>query len=106
MLVKSGCSMKRLTIGNRFIVSETQSKYCNSLGKKLKNTEFKAVDEEFYTDFFVGDKHLKSNLNIDNLFRIDFDNPQREESLVYLTGKSPEGYQLSLSIENKTKLTN
>lgn len=60
--------MKRLTIGNRFIVSETQSKYCNSLGKKLKNTEFKAVDEEFYTDFSVGDNTLNLTLMLTTYF--------------------------------------
>lgn len=73
----------------------------NSLGKKIKNTEFESVDKKFFTDFSVGDKHFKSNLVVDNLFRIEFDNPQREESLVYLVGNSPEGYQFSLSIKNK-----
>jgi hypothetical protein len=73
----------------------------NSLGKKIKSTEFEAVDEKFFTDFSVGHKHFKSNLVVDNLFRIEFDNPQREESLVYLVGNSSEGYQFSLSIKNK-----
>ncbi len=75
----------------------------NSLGKKIKNTEFEAVDEKFFNDFSVGEKHFKSNLAVDQLFRIEFDNPQREESLVYLVGKSSDGYQFSLSIKNKTK---
>lgn len=71
----------------------------NSLGKKIINTEFEAVKDDFFSAFSVGDKHFKSNLTVDNLFRIEFDNPQREESLVYLVGKSPEGYQFSLSIK-------
>jgi hypothetical protein len=75
----------------------------NSLGKKIIKTEFEAVDEKFFDDFSVGDKHFKSNLSVENLFRIEFDNPQREESLVYLVGKSPEGYQFSLSVKNNTK---
>ncbi|MFT5760785.1 MAG: hypothetical protein ACI9LM_005572 [Alteromonadaceae bacterium] len=78
----------------------------NSLGKKIRNTEFEAVDEKFFSDFSVGDKHFKSNLAVNNLFRIEFDNPQREESLVYLVGKSPKGYQFSLSIRNKIKSKN
>jgi len=75
----------------------------NSLGKKIIKTEFEKIDEEFFSDFSVGDKHFKSNLTVDNLFRIKFDNPEREESLVYMVGKSTEGYQFSLSIKNKTK---
>jgi hypothetical protein len=75
----------------------------NSLGKKIINTGFEAVDEKFFNDFSVGDKHFKANLSVDNLFRVEFDNPQREESLVYLVGKSPEGYQFSLSVKNNTK---
>jgi len=75
----------------------------NSLGKKIKKTEFEAVDEKLFSAFSVGEKHFKSNLAVDNLFRIEFDNPQREESLVYLVGKSSDGYQFSLSIKNKFK---
>lgn len=75
----------------------------NSLGKKIIKTEFETVDDHFFSDFSVGEKHFKSNLSVENLFRIEFDNPQREESLVYLVGKSPEGYQFSLSIKNKSK---
>ena len=71
----------------------------NSLGKKIINTEFEAVEEQFFSEFSVGEKHFKSNLVVDNLFRIEFDNPQREESLVYLVGKSPNGYQFSLSVK-------
>jgi len=78
----------------------------NSLGKKIIKTEFEPVDDDFFGDFSVGDKNFKSNLSVENLFRIEFDNPQREESLVYLVGKSPEGYQFSLSIKNKTKSNN
>jgi hypothetical protein len=75
----------------------------NSLGKKIKNTEFEPVDENFFSAFSVGDKNFKSNLEVKQLFRIEFDNPQREESLVYLVGKSPDGYQFSLSIKNDNK---
>lgn len=75
----------------------------NSLGKKIKKTEFEAINEKFFSDFSVGEKHFKSNLAVDKLFRIEFDNPQREESLVYLVGKSSDGYQFSLSIKNKEK---
>ena len=71
----------------------------NSLGKKIVKTEFEKVEGEFFSEFSVGEKHFKSNLVVDNLFRIEFDNPQREESLVYLVGKSPDGYQFSLSVK-------
>ena len=71
----------------------------NSLGKKIVKTEFEKVEDEFFSEFSVGEKHFKSNLVVDNLFRIEFDNPQREESLVYLVGKSSDGYQFSLSVK-------
>jgi len=71
----------------------------NSLGKKIVKTEFEKVEGEFFSEFSVGEKQFKSNLVVDNLFRIEFDNPQREESLVYLVGKSPDGYQFSLSVK-------
>ena len=72
----------------------------NSLGKKIKKTDFEAIDSKFFNAFSVGEKHYKSNLVVNQLFRIEFDNPQREESLVYLVGKSTEGYQFSISINN------
>lgn len=72
----------------------------NSLGKKIKKTEFEPIDSHFFSAFSVGEKHYKSNLVVNQLFRIEFDNPQREESLVYLVGKSTEGYQFSISINN------
>ena len=75
----------------------------NSLGKKILDTEFEPVEEQFFSEFSVGEKRFKSNLIVDNLFRIKFDNPQREESLVYLVGKSADGYQFSLSVKQKEK---
>lgn len=75
----------------------------NSLGKKIKKTDFEAIDSDVFSAFSVGDNHYKSNLVVKQLFRIEFDNPEREESLVYLVGQSAKGYQFSISISNDSK---
>lgn len=75
----------------------------NSLGKSIKKTDFEAIDESLLKNYSVGEKKYKTNLSVKKLFRIEFDNPQREESLVYLVGKSAAGYQFSLSINNNSK---
>lgn len=70
----------------------------NSLGKKIKDTNFEVIDKSLLESFTVGEKSYKTNLSVSQLFRIEFDNPEREEFLVYLVGKGPEGYQFSISV--------
>lgn len=77
----------------------------NSLGKDIKKTDFETIDSDLLSTFSVGEKNYKTNLIVNKLFRIEFDNPEREESLVYLVGKSTAGYQFSLSINNDSKST-
>lgn len=77
----------------------------NSLGKDIKKTDFEVIDKAVLASFSVGEKHYKTNLMVNKLFRIEFNNPEREESLVYLVGKSDAGYQFSLSVNNDSKST-
>ncbi|MDO6515195.1 hypothetical protein [Neptuniibacter sp. 2_MG-2023] len=81
----------------------------NNFGRKVAKTEFEEADTEFLKNFSVGNKKYHSNMPVTHLMRIYFENSDEESktskeeynSVVYLVGKSDEGYKIAITLDEK-----
>ncbi|WP_420600672.1 hypothetical protein [Neptuniibacter sp.] len=79
----------------------------NNFGRKVIGTEFEEADTDFLKHFSVGQKQYRSNHSVSHLMRINFEDTVGDEepeygSVVYLIGKQPEGYKISIAVRESS----